>query len=86
VRNAETAAAQRAPEDGEHGAVVHQAVHQQDGDVRGQRVGGEQGARGGRLDARAHPRVGPQRLGPGAQRVHERVGADPGQLGEPARL
>ena len=80
----EPAPAQVALHHGEDGAVVDQAVHEEDGGAGGQRVVGEQGPHAQGHRAGPDPRVEPQRLGARAERVHEHVGADPGELGQAA--
>ena len=64
--------------------VVHEAVDQEDRGPRGQGIVGEQGPDGRRLDSRPVAGVGPECRAPRAERVHQHVGADPGQFGEPA--
>ena len=80
----EAPAAQAAPHHGEDRPVVDEAVHEQHGDARGERVGGEQRADGGRLVSGPVAAVGADLLGARAQRVEQCMGAQPGQLGEPA--
>ena len=80
----EPASAQAAAHHGEDRAVVDEAVHEDDGDARRERVCGEQSAGAGRLAAGPVAPVRAQFLGPRAQRIHEHVGADPGQFGESA--